>query len=389
MPSLYWIKKAPWAALIAAVLVIWVDSKLFADRELWLKLRARLEALPEPIVRLELGMTKDILQLKNMRDAAPEMRRLIILGNSRARVGLNLRNLRDDDILQAKIAHAGVSPYVMRTFAKEGAALSPDLVVLMLSELDTHRPVELVPGACFRSAPALGQLLTSEPSLSWEQRHEVEQVAVGTFLNSYRYGDILDRAYLNDFLDIRIQEEEPASKRQDQRRGRVIPRKRLVVEAENARFRIRRISEPDVPPPPIENIEEIRAEFAKSFKRKKIQNSTLNIGYAIAFGPHVETQRGLIEKTIEILTDAGSKVLIVEGPLNPLTYMLYDEEATRSDFLAFVEEMKVEYGVHFQSIDETGPYVPKDFSDLLHLKGTSARKLSAEVRKRVVQLLDG
>ena len=82
-------------------------------------------------------------------------------------------------------------------------------------------------------------------------------------------------------------------------------------------------------------------------------------------------------------------MLIVEGPLNPLTYLLYDEESTRSDFLAFVEEMRMEYGVHFQSIDETGPYVPKDFSDLLHLKGTSARKLSAEVRKRVVELLDG
>ena len=387
------ITNAPWAALIALGIVVYVDRTSVADRERWMDIRNRLEALPEPVVRVEIGKAKDVLQLGNLAETPPELRRLVVLGNSRARVGLNLRDLEDVDIQLAKLAHAAVSPYVMRTMARDIAAAQPDLVVLMLSEIDTHRPVELVPSACFQSPDALWQLLRTEPSLLWKQRQKLEQVTIGTVLQSYLNGDVLDRSYLNDFREIRTQEPEAGTgasggkKKPKGRRNRPVPRKQLEVESENARYRPRRIEERDIEPPPIENLDEIRAEFEKFFKRKRVRNSTLNIGYAIQKGAHVQTQMGLIEKTIEILTQAGSKILIVEGPLNPLTNLLYDEESTRAEFLSFVDEMKEKHGVHFQRLEETGPFVEKDFTDLLHLKGTSARKLSAKVKQRIIEVL--
>ena len=387
------IQNAPWAALLAVLMVGYVDRELLSDRERWVELRDALEELPEPVVRVELGKAKDVLQLSGLAEAPPNQRRLVVLGNRRAKVGLLFRLQATDRIQLAKLAHAAVSPFVMRTMARDVAASKPDLCVLMLSELDTHRPVDLVPSACFRSPEALLQLLLLEPSIAVHQRREVEQLVAGNLFDSYLQGDLLDRAYLNELREIHTQADGDQRKGKERRRrggkrNRPVPRKRLEVEAGKSRYPVKRVEEPDIAPPPIENLDEIRDEIMKFFKRKKLRNSTLNIGYAIQKGPHAETQKALIDETIAILRAAGSDVLILEGPLNPLTHLLYDKEGTREEFLAFVEEMKRKHGVHFQSLDETGPFPDDDFTDLLHLRGPAARRLSEDVLDRVRGILD-
>jgi hypothetical protein len=78
---------------------------------------------------------------------------------------------------------------------------------------------------------------------------------------------------------------------------------------------------------------------------------------------------------------------VVEGPLHPVAYELYDRAATRAEFLAFVHRLEREHGVHFLALEESGPFPADDFNDPLHLKERRGEVLGALVLRRVEEIL--
>ena len=92
-------------------------------------------------------------------------------------------------------------------------------------------------------------------------------------------------------------------------------------------------------------------------------------------GAHVAILDQLVRRSVERLVEAGIEVVIVETPLHPVSAELYDV-GLRASFLALARELDAMAGVTFLSLEDTGPFLPEDFGDLLHLGATGQAKLS-------------
>jgi len=354
----------PWAGLLATTLVVVADRTVWGRVELWRAADARLAALPPALVRVEQGIAQDRIGLLELERAAPEQHRVLCIGNSRAQDGF-LFDSMPPELALVKVAHAPISPLEMCLFAREAAGHRPEVVVLLLSELDTHRPTRVVPLAGFADALAVpGIALAAGPAFVNANRVKLERLELAALSPGYRWRDVLERAWFNDLIGYEADPE-----------GRI---PQLVN---------RDTDEEPEPPPPVADLDGILARFQET-SRRKIKNSTLNLLYEIRPGPHVELGEHLIERTVEILHAAGSEVLIVEGPLHPVSYELYDRAATRPEFLAFVERLQRDHGVAFLPLEETGPYEAGDFDDPLHLRPPRGRVLGRLLLERVGELLE-
>jgi len=331
--------------------------------DLWTALGARLDLLPVALVRVEQGIVGDRLGLARLAAAGPDERRVMVMGNSRAQDGFFFSPL-PRELELVKVTHAPISPLEVRLFAPEAAAYEPDVFVVMLSELDTHRPVRIVPRSGFGSlAGVLDLVRAAGPRFALENRVKLERLSVASLLHTYRFRDVLDRAWLDERCSFA-----------PDKRGRFPG---LVSHD---------LEEAPEPPPAIEGLDALVERFQESGRRRVVP-STLNLIHAIRPGDHAALEQHLIEGALEILRSAGCEVLIVEAPLHPVSYELYDRAATRPEFLAFVERLRSELGVHFLPLEESGPFEADDFEDPLHLRPARGRELGALTLERIEAIL--
>lgn len=365
--------RVPLALLLAGLVVLAFEVSVLGPRGPWPAIKKRLDARPVQETRLEVGIATDYLELARLEAAAEGLSRVIVMGNSRAKVGLDFEDPKAVSLQGLRVAkwtHAPVSPWIMHSAVGRFLEAEPDLVVLLLSEMDTHRGVNLVPAATFGDLATVGSLVRGRGwSESWSRRDELLRVALASVLRSYRYRPVLGNAGLDDLCSFSTD-------------SRAVDEDRALERYPSARARFERPSDelPDVP-----DIAAIHRDILRT--SRNVRPHTMRLVSRIRVGDHSRLQAQLVEQTVSALRAAGVEVLLVEGPLNPACYPLYDREATRAEFVTLAQRLVAEQGAHFLSLDESGPFPASWFSDLLHLRETGARRLSLATLRRIRSIL--
>ena len=356
----------PLGGLLALVLVLVADRLVFSDAELWAHLEQRLELVPKALVRVELGIARDRIDLARLRHAAPDVARVILFGNSRANDGFLFREVPPGFEL-ARLTHAPLSPLEFRLSARELAA-DADLVVALFSEYDTHRPPRIVPRAGFADLRATGSLVLDavlsrsgwEPRFAFDKRVGLERLGLAALFDAYRYRDVLERAWLDDALGFRADEA-----------GRLPTLVSHELDGSATRS---------------SEFQDLRARFRRTVGERFPDTQLIQL-QDIRPGPHVAANEGLIEAAVAHLRARGREVLIVEGPLHPLCAELYDQGTTRAQFVDFARRLEREHGAHFLALEDSGPFVEGDFSDPLHLLARRGREIGTRVLREAAAVL--
>jgi hypothetical protein len=274
---------------------------------------------------LEVGTLRDQLALQKARRVPPERARAVVVGSSRADEGFRPSAVPIPAPASfARLTHAFIDPFVMRSFVAELCACEFDVVVLVLSELDTHRPLALVPPAVGGDLSALRDLLAlAGPDYAWENRHRLYRTTLASTVRSYRFRPALQYAGLD---------------------------------------RLRRF---DFGSSPGDEPESLKRRRARAIVVAALEEMTL--------GPHVAVQEGLVRETVERLVRCGADVVLFETPLSPRA-LVSQGPAMRESFVRLSEELARGPAVHYVALEATGPYLTRDFADLIHLsrrKGAS------------------
>jgi hypothetical protein len=245
----------------------------------------------------------------------------------------------------------------------------PSVVVLALSEFDTHSRIKLVPGSSFGDLAAIRDL-AREAGIAFviERRVMLYRIAFGDMVNAYHYRGVLARIGLD----------RARSFRRD-RRIRLPQRSERSVEYWAG----------DIKAIPEAELADIVAEFEERFpgRGSMIERAQFGLLRSIARGEHAEISMGLLRRSVAILRAEGAEVIVIEPPLYPGVDALYDAR-TRDDFLAFAEDLVREYGVHFVPLEAGPGYAKEDFGDLTHLDMGGASKFTRHVISLLRELLD-
>ena len=357
--------RLPLAGALALLTLLVADAVLLGDRAPWNWLIERIPAT-RPVER---GVARDARALVALAGADAERVRVAVLGSSRVEAGF-LPVLAGKELPEAvfvKLAHGGVDPLVIRALVEELLIVGVDVVVLVLSELDTHRPLRLEPipgaGSAASSLRPLPDLLAATGTgFALRNRDSLYRLSAAAVLRGYRYRKVLEAAGLSAPLTFETDE-------------------RLVG------------TRPDLGLPPIalgevhprgisaSGIRSVQAQLAKSVPPSMLPAALVEIDIVseIGPGPHVAVQMALLRRAVVRLRDAAVRVVLVEGPLNPVTAELYDVRVRRS-FLAFARQLEAS-GVWFAPLERFEPFTKADFADLLHLTPRGAAKFTLGVAK--------
>jgi hypothetical protein len=143
--------------------------------------------------------------------------------------------------------------------------------------------------------------------------------------------------------------------------------------------------EEDEPAAPIPDLEAVRKRFGPL--PREFPDSYVPLLRSIRIGAFARANEDLVEDALALLRAAGCEVLVVEGPLHPVSYALYDHAGTRAEFVDFVHALGREHGVHFLALEESGPFPASDFVDPLHLAKRRGEVLGALVLRRAEEIL--
>jgi len=384
--------RAPLGALLASGIVLAVDRVGLGDLGPWEALRAGLSGEP-----LETGIVEDRLEMR------PALLPPDELAGDLPGAGI------------VRLTHPGITPLVLRTSAEGLVASDPALVVLLVSEFDTHHPLILVPAASFGSFPAVLDLLAATgPAWGFAHRVEIERLALASLLRAYRWRTVLragglDRCVGFPCLDPRYVRRidltwfggRPQFRPEWQ--GvvmRLDPAERAALFEELERRGdpgeegggADRFGRPDWTREPDPWITDEAFEERISALDARFGRVLPYTVYAhlrdLALRDYAGVQKRLVERTVEVLRGAGIEVLLVDGPVHPEGEAFFDP-AVRRDFLAFVERLRREHGVRFLSLADDAPFGAHEFRDLSHLNVTGARRLTRAVLEEVGRILRG
>ena len=198
---------------------------------------------------------------------------------------------------------------------------------------------------------------------AWEERTDLYRLTLTAFLNSYRYRDVLGRAFLDDARRFDLSRFQGGGTRG--------PRAAITGD------------------PPLEVSDETVEDVLESVQfvtGDRFWRPMIGGIRSITRGPHAQVQMGLLARGAEIVHAAGVPLIIVEGPLYPRSAQFYDT-TIREEFLEFVHSLVRRFGVRFVSLEDSGPFGEEDFGDFTHLNGPGALKLTRAMRMAVRRAL--
>jgi hypothetical protein len=344
--------------VLALALIVAVESFAFDRPALWQAVSA---AIPEGRRDMYGGTALD--ELAAARLAADERGgpTVAFLSSSRGQCAWPLEELPADQRppwQMALMTHPGIRPLHMLLQADRLARLQPDVVVLMLSEFDTHRALALVPhvlGDSPSAVLALASLL--DPAVVWEHRQTLARFALASVLPSYRFRRVFGLAGLDRYRSF--------GRRAGQGQGggwpEAIPVSQPLSLTRHQLDRVTRAVRDSMPAVDVES------------DRFRNQLGTMQ---AITRGPHAQVQMEIVRQTVERLVDAGIDVLLVEGPVAALPAELYDPMA-RYEYRSLAEQLAAAPSVHLLTSDESGPFALEAFRDLFHLDDEGAARMTA------------
>jgi hypothetical protein len=342
----------PVAAFIALLIAIVIDNTLFALPLFWRNIE-----VPENLYNLlELGLVSDRLEMLDA-EGSP----IFLIGSSRLQHGFapeQIPSLGVSHERLVKLAHPQFFPLEMRAVAETVAGYKPEIVVLALSELETHGALDLQSASSFGNFDAVWDLVTAMGlGFTIDNRTDLICISLNGWLNTYHYRAVLDRAWLGEFRNF-------------------VGREGLQRDSGES-------SGIDTSLPPhygalderalLELVAELDAEFpGRTSIARRPQFHALR---SISSGEHAQANLRLLKNTIEILTEEGAKVVIVEPPLYPRARLLYDDVA-RNEFVNFAEQAAMHELVRFVPLPKDSTFGAQDFHDLTHLNSAGARSFS-------------
>ena len=360
--SIFSSRKIPWAGLMALVAILALDGLAFRTGWVWPYLERR---VPTKDV-LQSGIVRDQLLYRDLRSHMGSEPRVVAIGTSRVRRGFAL-GLAQELLPHAKIgriAHADVHPFGMRSHVQSLLDADVDVVVTYLSEFDTHRPVYIEPSPddSYADLGALVDLVRlGGADFALDNRGSLLRVAASSVLDTYRFRTALGAGGLDGL-----------------RRFETGPGPKFAESLQEPALGGSRRPQPG-------QKRQVAKQFAP-FKRAAIQMQVEWISQIDA-GPHAQVQEGLVRSFVEELTSAGVEVVVMEAPLHPVAYELYDPSHRRA-FLRFMQGLEEETDLlHFVPLERLPPFSSDDFGDLQHVAPRSAAKLTRAAVAAIEPLL--
>ncbi len=365
-------ERPPWAGIWAAILVIAIDLLLFSSWGPWKTLEQR--ALGRDL--LAHGIARDRLQLRALAAVPEDTARVVVVGSSRTKAGFLPKPGEEPGrgpvpFHVAKLAHAGMNVFAIRSLADELVGYRPDVVVLLLSEFDTHAALDPRASASFGSFSAVVDLASAVGAeLGFETRANFYRLALATLLDAYRYREAVEWAGARELRSFPM-----GPRGLEELRGSPPPGSSYPV-GEASPLDSRR---------GWQLVEELERRFpATLLARLYWQREGVR---GITRGDHVEIQMRLVRGAVRRLRAAGAEVIIVEGPVLALTAEYYDA-TIRDDFVTFARGLAREPGVHFVPLKLSAIYPEEEFTDFSHLNEAGARKLTAVILRAVRGVLE-
>jgi hypothetical protein len=348
--------------MLAALVVLFAtDRLLMSSPELWTRVHHRLSL--EDAMNFWISLT----EMRRTRFAGEhdDRTRVIALGSSRAAASFLSENISDDDkewVHATNLGRPGVDPFVLRSMVDGVVALEPDVVVLYLSEFDTHRAIFMIPEATDADLPSLIELLRyTGPVHGWNERRKLLQILAGGVMQTYHHRNMLLAAGLG-----RVGEFEMAERGLDT----------TTPLPPAHRFGFHRTPDRQAKWF-VELVAEVEAKHGSELEVAQFTQL-----HEVVRGEQVRVQEALIETAIERFRRSGVEVLIFESPLNPLGAPLWDADL-REDFLAFARRMVRTHGAWFLPLEQSGPFGHEDFADLTHLDFEGGLLATRQVLERI------
>ena len=348
-------RSLPWAGLVAVLLLLAVDRGVLGVNGPWEKLSSGRPT----------GAAVSRLALQEIRSAPSSEPRVFVVGTSRAFDGFDaeLAERELPGFAFAELAHPRFEPFVVRALVDDMIDAGATVAVLLVSELDTHRPLRLepVPGSMAASSDALLDLLrATDLDFALRNRRSLFRLAASSLLQSYRYREILGEAGLLEARRFEFDDRLGAAKPADRDPFRPVA---LWGASRKA------------PPPPARRTTVDLFPPEIDAWRATMQAGTIA---EVTRGPHADVQQFLLRRAVERLRAAGVAVLIVETPMHPATRDLYDP-SIRDDFAAFAAALAERDGVTFLPIEAMPHFAESDFYDLVHVSWHGSGKLTRAV----------
>ena len=294
----------PWAGLLAAALLLALDASVLGTRGPWAMLAERVRgagAAPS-------GVANDRLALREVRSAPPGRPRVFVLGSSRAAAGFDAEVAQHafPGVAFARLGHPGVDPFVMRSLAEEVIAAHAAAAVLVLSEIETHRPLRLEPipgpGASAVSLAAVADLLAETgPGFAWRNRESLYRLLVSSALRGYRYRDVLRHAGLLDLIEF------PLAAGRLSRPAPAMLGMHPIALGEDFRN--------PVTPSMRRRLAEVLAALPRRWQIAALPE--VDILREVTPGIHSDVQLALVRRTVERLREAGVGGVGVAAPVHP------------------------------------------------------------------------
>jgi hypothetical protein len=340
---------------VTLLLVLALDLAVFGRAWPWMALGERVGTQH----LLAAGIVSDYRMLAAVAQAPPRARRVAVLGSSRTQAALlgppiSLPPGVDGPLSMAILAHAGIDPYAIRSLADRLADLEFEVVVLHLSEFDTHRPPEPRAATSFGSAAGACEFAAAlGPVRAWQARGLLLRLALAGSFAAYKHREVLDAFGMSRFRSFGWYERLVLALKSKENPNLL----GLAVEPRRA-LDMRRL-------------QQIKAEFElRGYRNFDVEMERVR---TIRRGEHVDVQMRLLASAVRVLRRAGVRVVIVEAPLSPGAAEFYDL-ATRDDFKAFARNLARQDGVWFVPLAER--YFEEDFLDYAHM-GPSGRARAA------------
>jgi hypothetical protein len=353
--------RLPRASIIVLALVLAGDRLVFELDGVW----DTLDAAAGPTNVLASDVATSQVRLRTVAEAPGGDLRVFVVGSSRAEAGFDPVVARQaiPHATFATIAQGGLGPFELSAYVAEMIAARPHLVILLLSEFETHRPLRLepVPATGSASVGAVADLVAETgPAFAFRHRTTLARVLLASVLNTYRFKNVLNGAGAERArtfpLDRRLPRKRPGSFG------------RPVALRDGTRTAL-----------PAPEREAIRRRLGQGSRMRFI---ALGMLADVSTGHHARVQLGLVRRAIERFQRRGIEVAVVEPPLHPAAAPAVNPAAC-AEFEDFARALVRTHGITFVGLEEIEPFEDGDFSDLLHLTRAGARKLTAGVLRVV------
>ena len=360
-------------------MVFAVDRLALGDAGAWETLARHID----PRHRFERGIVRDRLELRRLRALPPQRHVAMIVGSSRAQAGFRPGLLAEPlpaDITFSTIAHGGFTTFEIRSMTDDLLAADPDVVVLVLSEFELNTPLRILSQSSFSSLSAIRDLMRAAGlRFAFEHRRDFYRLLTANLINSYRYRQVLDRAFASRLRKFATGPHLAATREGDARvANALVPRLPFMIVADGVRKPLGRRQRQRL-------LDEAIALFPAT--RPSVVTDSFKRIHWMTRGDHATLQQEFIRYTVRRLSAGGAEVILAEAPLHPLSRRIYDT-TIRQDFLRFAAALEKDFGVHLLAREDFGAFASGDFTDLVHLGPSGGRRMTRELLSAIEQTFD-